>query len=182
MNMISDKNLWFLEQCSNEQLSTLFDILTLEQNGEYRRRERLSNCLEAQIYEGDYYKYSDRIALELQYLANETVGDFLRQFQLPYLNILEKIFNVLQIDFDENTSVIQLEETFINTLCDRSIGLKNSGVKELPFDVLLSEGMTTLIRRSSALRVAVPAVLYIALLRLDSSKNINIYDYVDALR
>ncbi|WP_158021990.1 DUF3944 domain-containing protein [Flammeovirga pacifica] len=171
--MRTDSSLWFLDSCDNDQLETLFNILTREKSGEYRLRERLSNCLEAQIYGDDYFKYSDRIALELQYQANEGVGDFLRMNQKDYRDILIDAIIQLNIPIMGIETVEQLEEELILTLNDRVIGIENAGIYSMPFDLLINEAFNEEIERSIVNRAIIPAIIFISLLRLSRSNNLD---------
>ncbi|WP_169662375.1 hypothetical protein [Flammeovirga yaeyamensis] len=177
--MRTDSSLWFLDSCDNDQIETLYKILTTEINGEYRLRERLSNSLEAQIYGNDYYKYSDRIALELQYQANEGVGDFLRMNQKDYRDILIDIVIQLNIPIMGIENVEQLEEELILTLNDRVLGIENAGIYSMPFDMLIEEAFTEEIERSIVYRSIIPAVVYISLLRLGQLGN---HDDIDKIK
>ncbi|WP_281615271.1 DUF3944 domain-containing protein [Flammeovirga sp. SubArs3] len=176
--MRTDSDLWFLDQCSNKQLEFLYNILTLEIDGSYRKRERLSNSLESEIYGTDYYKYSDRIALELQYQSNDVIGDLLRQNLREYRDILVDIMIVQNIEIMGFETAEQLEEELILTLNDRALGIQDAGIYSMPFDVLLAEAMNEEVMTSPIYRAIVPAVIYISILRLEQTNNQNNTDVV----
>lgn len=166
-----DKDLWFLDDCSNEELEILFNILCFEVDGTPRKRGHLLHSLESQLYEQDYYKFSDKIGEELQLIANTSIGNLLRNKKNSYFEVIALAFDALKIKFDNNLSPIHLEKVLINTLNDRVIGLNNSGLISLPFEVLIEEAFTKEIENNPVLRCIIPSIIYISLLRSNLGKN-----------
>ncbi|WP_188171385.1 DUF3944 domain-containing protein [Flammeovirga sp. EKP202] len=170
MSKVLDKDLQFLGECTNEQLGILFNILCFEQDQSVRKRSRLLHSIEALVFEEDYFKYSNRIGHELQILANTTIAGLLREEKVPYNQILLHLLNQLEIPYHSNSSSVKLEKKLIQGLNDKALGLENTGMSSLPFEILVEEGMTDNIKGNPNDRCILPAVIYISLLRATRSK------------
>ncbi|NME68074.1 DUF3944 domain-containing protein [Flammeovirga aprica] len=165
-----DKDLHFIGECDNKQLGILFNILCFEQDQSLRKRSRLLNSIESQVFEEDYYKYSIRIGQELQVLGNTTLAGLLREEKVPYFQILQNLLDKLYVPYSSGKNCLELEQQLLNHLHEKALGIKNSGVTSLPFEILVKEGMTEQIEGSPKDRCLLPAVIYISLLRANLGK------------
>ncbi|KXX70733.1 DUF3944 domain-containing protein [Flammeovirga sp. SJP92] len=168
--MVLDRDLQFIGECTNEQLGILFNILCFEEDQTLRKRSRLLHSVEAQVFEEDYYKFSHRIGKELQILGNTTLAGLLRKEKVPYQQILQNLLNKLSIQFSLHESCLNLEQRLLNGLHEKALGIKNSGMTSLPFEILVKEGMIDEIKENPSDRCVLPAVIYVSLLRANLGK------------
>lgn len=115
----SDSDLEFLAKCSNEDLSTLVSILTVDPKDRKKRRsESLTGSSAYKRHFQDYKSYWEIIAAELQtYGGNTLVTTFLRFGKgVLYREILEDVCKHSKVKIDNSASIVKMEKSLMTNI------------------------------------------------------------------
>ncbi len=105
-----DSNLEFLNECSNEQLKTLVDILVFDKDGKKRVTESLSSTKAfAECYPNNLKPLIPEIINEFQLYGGNSIMNKLRGHGVEYREILEDVCNRLKVNFNKSTPTELLE-------------------------------------------------------------------------
>jgi uncharacterized protein YaaW (UPF0174 family) len=107
---MQDSDLTFLEDCSNEQLKTLVDILVFDKDGKKRHSESLSNSQAfVENYPGNIKALIPQIVDEIQRFGGNTIMNAVRRHGVPYREILEDVCNRLKVNYNKKLATDLLE-------------------------------------------------------------------------
>lgn len=118
MAYIEDDDLEFLKNCNNEELKTLFDILTIDSsNGEEFFWFNLKKSKEWFEHGNNYVKYWKRIAEELQLFGGDSIMNLKRLSSgVKYREIANDICDWLSLEIKSDESIQNIEEKILNNL------------------------------------------------------------------
>lgn len=130
---MEDKDLVFLNQCSNEQLQLLADFMLYDTDGKARWSEELSST------KGFRENYPDKMKLlvpniidELQRFGGNTFFNWLRGHGAPYREILEHVCTQSKVSYNKNAPIELIEHYLLQKFLLMSIDRMNeSDVKHL---------------------------------------------------
>ena len=106
---LKDKDLEFLEECSNEDLKVLADLLVYDKDNNPRYSETLSRTrLYKESYPNQLQKAWAEIAHEFQLYGGDSFANFFRGYGVPYREIL--MIQKLMDDVLEEMDDEQLQE------------------------------------------------------------------------
>lgn len=111
---MSDKDLQFLDSCSNEQLKTLVDILVFDKNGKKRLTESLSSTkLFCECYPNNLQPLVPSIINEIQLFGGNSIVNQVRRHGVSYREILEDVCDRLQVNYNKKLSIELLEDELL---------------------------------------------------------------------
>lgn len=109
-----DKDLMFLEECSNEQLKTLVDILVFDKDGKKRYTEALSvTQLFSECYPYNLKPLIPSIINEIQLFGGNTIMNTVRGHGVCYREILEDVCKHLKVNFNKKLTTELLESEML---------------------------------------------------------------------
>jgi uncharacterized protein YaaW (UPF0174 family) len=119
---MEDKDLKFLNDCTNEQLQLLVDFIIYDKDGKRRYTEQLSNI------DGFEENYPNNIKTLLPYAINElqrfggnTIFNLVRGHGVSYREILEDVCRKLKVNFNKDNSTELLEQYMLQKFLIMSI-------------------------------------------------------------
>lgn len=137
------KDLEFLQYCKTEDLQILVDYLTKNKKGNFHITEKLTESKEYQsYYPKNLPKMWQEISKELQRYGGNTLVNFIRDKGVPYKEIVMDVATKINVNFDKNESVEQLEVKIIFQLLEQStnkLGKEQLKVFLQEFDIDCSE-------------------------------------------
>ena len=105
-----DKDLEFLEECSDEQLAKLAEIIIKDDDGKLRRTEEVTETNEHKRYKENYSKYWEIIVGDFQKFGGHTIANWGRGGKgIEYNEILN---DILGSSFS-NLSVFEKEKELL---------------------------------------------------------------------
>lgn len=105
-----DRDLEFLNSCTNEQLKTLVDILVFDKDGKKRISESLSSTkLFSECYPNDLKPLVPAVTNEIQLYGGNTFFNLIRRHGVCYREILEDVCDRLKVNYNKKLSVELLE-------------------------------------------------------------------------
>lgn len=105
-----DKDLLFLEDCTNEQLKSLVDILVFDKDGKKRYSESLSNTRAFnECYPNNLKPLIPAISNEIQLFGGNSILNFFRQHGVSYREILEDVCDRLKVNYNKKLSTELIE-------------------------------------------------------------------------
>lgn len=139
-----DKNLEFLNECTNEQLRNIADLLVYNEKGQKRTDETLSSRKSyATYYPNDIKQIVPDIVDELQRYGGNKILNALRGHGIQYRNILEDICDQYKIKYNDFNTIEEIEGYLLRKL------LLNS-VDEMTMEDI--QGISTEIKTKEALK------------------------------
>lgn len=119
--MKQDKDLTFLATCNNEDLRTLCDILTYNNNGEVRYSEQLTN---SDAYIKHYPERMDLMAIEigeeLRKYGSNTIMTFCRKGEADsYETIVRRVCKRMRVKVNDNDNTQAMEHELLTTICEQ---------------------------------------------------------------
>ena len=121
-SIMEDKDLRFLNECTNEQLQLLVDFIIYDKDGKKRYTEQLSNV------DGFEDNYPDNIKAllpyaidELQRFGGNTIFNLVRGHGVSYREILEDVCEKLKVNFNKDNSTELLEQYMLQKFLIMSI-------------------------------------------------------------
>jgi hypothetical protein len=130
---MKDKDLEFLEECNNEQLSMLASHILYDTDGKQRYGEALSSSMEfLGNYPNNLKVLVPNIVDEIQRYGGNTIKNFFRGHGVPYREILENVATKLKVPFNKAHPVEIIEENMLRQLLLVSIDkMEEEDVKQL---------------------------------------------------
>ena len=105
-----DKDLKVLDECSNDQLKSLVDILVFDKDGKTRISESLTNTKAFQeCYPDNLKPMIPAIINEFQLFGGNSLVNLVRGHGVPYREILEDVCNRLKVNYNKKLSTELLE-------------------------------------------------------------------------
>lgn len=105
-----DIDLRVLEDCTNEQLKSLVDILVFDKDGKTRFSESLSSTKAfKECYPDNLKLMVPAIINEFQLFGGNTIANIVRGHGVPYREILEDVCNRLKVNYNKKLSTELLE-------------------------------------------------------------------------
>ena len=116
---LKDKDLEFLEECSNEDLKVLADLLVYDKDNNPRYSETLSRTrLYKESYPNQLQKAWAEIAHEFQLYGGDSFANFFRGYGVPYREILMDVCDKKKVNYNKNSSTERIEMYLIQKLMD----------------------------------------------------------------
>lgn len=116
---LKDKDLEFLEECSNEDLKVLADLLVYDKDNNPRYSETLSRTrLYKESYPNQLQKAWTEIAHEFQLYGGDSFANFFRGYGVPYREILMDVCDKKKVNYNKNSSTERIEMYLIQKLMD----------------------------------------------------------------
>ncbi len=120
--MKEDKDLIFLANCKNEELKTLVDILTHDNNGDVRYSEELTNTYAyLHCYPNRLNNMWKEIADELQKFGGNTIANVCRGEGVAYKVILKDVCKKLKVCYSDYDSTENIEKSLLEKLSKDAI-------------------------------------------------------------
>ena len=120
--MKQDKDLMFLAGCQNDDLRTLCDILTYNNNGEIRLSEQLTdtdaylNC-----YPDKMNLMATEIAEELRKFGSNTVRTICRKGEADsYETIVRRVCKRMGVNVYDSDNTLAMERELLTTICEQT--------------------------------------------------------------
>ena len=105
-----DKDLKVLEECSNDQLKSLVDILVFDKDGKTRFSESLTNTKAfKECYPDNLKPMIPAIINEFQLFGGNSLVNLVRRHGVPYREILEDVCDRLKVNYNKKLSTELLE-------------------------------------------------------------------------
>ena len=115
-------DLEFLNECTNEQLKTLVDILVFDKDGKKRISESLSNTKEfAQYYPNNLHPLLPLIIKEYELFGGNTIKNTFLGHGAKYREILEDVCDRLKVNYNKKLSVELLESELLRKVAVTTI-------------------------------------------------------------
>lgn len=119
---MNKNNLAFLYECSNEQLRLLVDFMIYDKDGKYRWTEELSSTKGfMDHYPNNLVEFVPQIIDELQKFGGNTIRNAVRGHGVPYREILEKVCNQLNVNYNKGIDTPLLEQYLLQKILFMSI-------------------------------------------------------------
>lgn len=110
LSIMKDPDLIFLEDCDNEQLKTLIDILVYDKDGNKRYTESISSTQKFDMYYPNRVKdLIPEIVNEIQLFGGNTIANKLRGHGVYYREILEDVCDKMKVNYNKKLSTPLLE-------------------------------------------------------------------------
>lgn len=123
---MEDKDLKFLNECSNEQLKLLVDFIIYDNDGQTRWTEELSTRKDFMInYPNNLVKCVPHVIDELQRFGGNTLKNKIRGHGVPYREILEKVCKQLKVNYNKGIETPLLEHYLLQKILLMSIEKMN---------------------------------------------------------
>ncbi len=116
-----DSDLEFLKQLSSNDLKDLFDVLVYDEDGTPRMNEELTSSSAYKTYGGNYAKYPERIAEELQYYGSNSFASFFRDEGVLYKEILCDVCDKLKVNYNKKTETTLIEQNMLSKILKDSL-------------------------------------------------------------
>ncbi len=116
----NDTDLEFLNQCDNELLGVLVEILTKDK-GEERFTETLTLSNGYKTYHPDHVKYWRDIAESYQRFGGNTFVNMVRSGGVLYREILCDVCDKLKVNYNPNSSIETIEMQLLNKVLTDSL-------------------------------------------------------------
>lgn len=111
---MTDIDLKVLEECSNDQLKSLVDILVFDKDGKTRISESLTNTKTfKECYPDNLKPMIPAIINEFQLFGGNTIVNIVRRHGVPYREILEDVCNRLKVNYNNKLSTELLESELL---------------------------------------------------------------------
>lgn len=120
-----DSNLIFLQNCTNEDLRSLCDILTHNHKGEVRLSEQLTySDSYKRCYPDNMQEMWSAIAEELQRFGGNTFANMLRGGTgASYDSIVRDVCKKMKVNLHSPVSVEEAEQLLLMKYCEKAIGM-----------------------------------------------------------
>ena len=120
--MNQDKDLAFLATCNNEDLRTLCDILTYNNNGEVRYSEQLTN---SDVYIKHYPERMNLMATEigeeLRKYGSNTIKTFCRKGEADsYETIVRRVCKRMRVKVNDDDNTLAMEHELLTSICEQA--------------------------------------------------------------
>ncbi len=138
-----DSDLEFLKQLSSNDLKDLFDVLVYDEDGTPRMNEELTSSSAYKTYGGNYAKYPERIAEELQCYGGNSFANFFRDEGVLYKEILCDVCDHLKVSYNEQSATSLIEKNMLAKILKDSLEqMSEKDLEELRHEL----GMTNIDR------------------------------------
>ncbi len=116
-----DSDLEFLKQLSSSDLKNLFEVLVYDEDGTPRMNEELTSSSAYKTYGGNYAKYPERIAEELQCYGGNSFASLFRNEGVLYKKILCDVCDYLKVSYNEQSATSLIEENMLAKILGKSL-------------------------------------------------------------
>lgn len=182
--IIVDKDLDFLEDCTNDQLKLLCDILTTDLEGNSRITEELTfNERYKENYPQNLKVLLPLIKKEIYMYGGDSFKNFFHEIgisnnNIKYRDILEAVCDRAEVNYNKGNSIALVERYLIQKVCITSI--ENMAIEDI-FHIAeqinkksFGKVIKSLYVSGPAYRVIVPVVLTIVYLRYKTCGNMEL--------
>ncbi|GAA7437479.1 hypothetical protein ID1001_02430 [Helicobacter pylori] len=136
-----DSDLEFLKQLSSGDLKDLFDVLVYDEDDQKRANDDLTHSEEYKKHGGNYAKYPERIAEELQCYGGNSSASFIKGEGVLYKEILCDVCDHLKVNYNGESAIPLIEENmFAKILKDSLEKMSQKELEELRHEL----GMTSI--------------------------------------
>ena len=119
---MTDKDLAFLKECSNEQIKLLADFIIYDTDGKKRITEEISNTKEFQLYyPNNMLALLPSIINELQLFGGNSIANSVRKHGVSYRTILEDVCDLLKKKKKKNIPTDLLEQYLLQKVLVMSV-------------------------------------------------------------
>lgn len=119
---MTDKDLAFLKECSNEQIKLLADFIIYDTDGKKRITEEISNTKEFQLYyPNNMLALLPSIINELQLFGGNSIANSVRKHGVSYRTILEDVCDLLKVNYQKNIPTDLLEQYLLQKVLVMSV-------------------------------------------------------------
>ncbi len=119
---MTDKDLAFLKECSNEQIKLLADFIIYDTDGKKRITEEISNTKEFQLYyPNNMLALLSSIINELQLFGGNSIANSVRKHGVSYRTILEDVCDLLKVNYQKNIPTDLLEQYLLQKVLVMSV-------------------------------------------------------------
>ena len=119
---MTDKDLAFLKECSNEQLKLLAAFIIYDTDGKKRITEEISNTKEFQLYyPNNMLALLPSIINELQLFGGNSIANSVRKHGVSYRTILEDVCDLLKVNYQKNIPTDLLEQYLLQKVLVMSV-------------------------------------------------------------
>jgi uncharacterized protein YaaW (UPF0174 family) len=153
-----DKDLEFLNECTNDQLRNIADLLVYNEKGQKRNDETLSSRKSySTYYPNEIKKIVPDIVDELQRYGGNKILNALRGHGIQYRNILEDICDQYKIKYNEFNTVDEVEGYLLRKLLLSSVDIMSEeDVLQISKDIKSKETLKAIL---STGKLASPVIL-----------------------
>ncbi len=116
-----DNDLEFLRRLSSSDLKDLFEVLVYDEDGTPRMNEELTSSSAYKTYGGNYAKYPERIAEELQRYGGNSFMNFFRDEGVLYKEILCDVCDYLKVSYNEQSETSLIEQNMLAKILEKSL-------------------------------------------------------------
>ena len=119
---MKDPDLIFLEECDNEQLKALIDILVFDKDGKKRFSEEISSTQKfIQNYPNNNKALIPEIINEIQLFGGNTIANKLRGHGIPYREVLEDVCDRVKVNYNKKLPTDILERELLKKIAVSTI-------------------------------------------------------------
>lgn len=116
-----DKDLEFLQYCTDEELNDLVYCLTHDSDGTIRLTEEITDSYEYKMFYPKHTMYWKLIANELQCFGGNTFINIFRGGGVKYREILTDVCDKLKVNYNNSQSVKNIEMNMFMKILEQSI-------------------------------------------------------------
>jgi uncharacterized protein YaaW (UPF0174 family) len=122
---VIDKDLEFLQNCSDKDLDNLVNYLVYDTDKEKRYTQELTKKENYIKYYPKHKKYLNDIIHELQCYGGNTIVNSIRSCGVSYREIVEDICKKYDLEFSKNDNIEVLEDKILGKILEDSIDRMN---------------------------------------------------------
>ena len=136
-----DEDLVFLQDCDDEDLKTLADILVFDKPSKKRFTQSLAEDRDFNLCNGFYYKVWNLIAGELQLYGGDSIANLMRRgYGVSYREILVDVCKKMRVNFNKKSTIEKIEMNLIMKVVEDALEKmseeeKREIAKEMKLDV-----------------------------------------------
>lgn len=132
-----DKDLFFLSECTSDELEPLVLCLTQDKNGKKRLTEELTKKEKYKAYYPLHYVYWKEIAEEIQRFGGDTIFNYIKGKKgVLYKEILIDVCKKLKVNFNKESETQIIESNLLMKILTDSIEkLPENELKQLAIDL-----------------------------------------------
>lgn len=154
---MKDKDLLFLEECSNDQIKMLADILVYDKDGKTRNTESLTKSHQfVECYPNNLKKALPLIIDEFQRFGGDSIMNIIRGGGVCYREILQDVCKKVGAKFNKEASIESIENcllekilvTSVEKMSDEDIVRLSNGLSKTKISSLIGSSGKFLLARA----------------------------------
>lgn len=158
---MKDPDLIFLEDCDNEQLKTLIDIIVFDKDGKKRLTENISNTQKfIQNYDKNIKALIPEIVDEIQLFGGNTIANRLRGHGVFYREILEDVCNRMKVNYNKKLSTQLLEMELLRKVAMNAVdNMSDEDIKAFDENLNKDKLMNAVMAGNGPILTAITAII-----------------------